>query len=57
MEDTLGVRKVCFLSTLVGLNPCSNERYSRSVRVSLSVDKPIVLILSLMEDNLGEKVQ
>ena len=54
MEDTLRVLEVLSHKKMVlSLNPCFNGRYSQSyIRVSLSVDKPIVLILVLMEDTL-----
>ena len=55
MEDTLGVSDALKEEiNTTGLNPCSNGRYSRSMK-KLEFNKRVkVLILVLMEDTLGD---
>ncbi len=53
MEDTLGVSVAGGTCTTVGLNPCSNGRYSWSPIAVKIVNEVKVLILVLMEDTLG----
>ena len=56
MEDTLGVdMDYSQIEYRICLNPCSNERYSRSLRCLIGMyQNSTVLILVLMEDTLGE---
>ena len=54
MEDTLGgAKKFARVLRLSSLNPCSNGRYSRSLKNSNNFSSLNVLILVLMEDTLG----
>ena len=56
MEDTLGELKIKdFVESLQSLNPYSNGRYSRRTSEISEVVSPLVLILILMEDTLGEQ--
>ena len=55
MEDTLRVKSTKKKEELLGLNPCSNGRYSQSVILVFFLHEYIVLILVLMEDTLREQ--
>ena len=56
MEDTLGgVFALAVIIAGIGLNPCSNGRYSRRQNEPEFYPSVTVLILVLMEDTLGEQ--
>ena len=52
MEDTLRAVVIRLCDISVCLNPCSNGRYSQSIKAIKIADKDTVLILVLMEDTL-----
>ena len=56
MEDTLRVKSTKKKEELLGLNPCSNGRYSQRVMNAMNNFSVTVLILVLMEDTLRDSL-
>ena len=54
MEDGLGPERQCRRPRWMGLNPCFNGRWSRTLEKWANETPKEVLILVLMEDGLGQ---